>query len=99
MSVSMTHSLSFYRADCETQTRTPMRHSPGSAWPEDVAPPHLSKGRLKPVLDDWRPLYSGYHLCPRPTDASIHAARRQACYRGDPRSVQGPKRGAYRMTA
>ena len=30
--------------------------------PEDVAPPYLSKGRLKRVVDDWRPPYSGYHL-------------------------------------
>ena len=30
--------------------------------PEDVASPHLSKGRPKRVLDDWRPPYSGYHL-------------------------------------
>jgi DNA-binding transcriptional LysR family regulator len=30
--------------------------------PEDVAPQHLSKGRLKRVLDDWCPPYSGYHL-------------------------------------
>ena len=41
--------------------------------PEDVAPPHLSKGRLKRVLDDWRPPYSGYHLYDqgrgRPTQA------------------------------
>ena len=41
--------------------------------PEDVAPPHLSKGRLKRVLDDWRRPYSGHHLyCPsrgQPTPA------------------------------
>src|SRR5204863_174191 len=30
--------------------------------PEDVAQPHLSKGRLKRVLADWCPPYSGYHL-------------------------------------
>jgi DNA-binding transcriptional LysR family regulator len=30
--------------------------------PEDVAQPHLAKGRLKRVLDDWCPPYSGYHL-------------------------------------
>src|SRR5438552_4408150 len=30
--------------------------------PEDVAQPHLSKGRLKRVLEDWCPAYSGYHL-------------------------------------
>jgi DNA-binding transcriptional LysR family regulator len=30
--------------------------------PEDVAQPFLSKGRLKRVLADWCPPYSGYHL-------------------------------------
>src|SRR3954454_4769291 len=30
--------------------------------PEDVAQPHLAKGRLKRVLEDWSPPYSGYHL-------------------------------------
>jgi DNA-binding transcriptional LysR family regulator len=30
--------------------------------PEDVAAPHLAKGRLKRVLEDWCPEYSGYHL-------------------------------------
>jgi DNA-binding transcriptional LysR family regulator len=30
--------------------------------PEDVAQPHLAKGRLKRVLEDWCPPYSGYHL-------------------------------------
>ena len=30
--------------------------------PEDVAQPHLAKGRLKRVLEDWCPSYSGYHL-------------------------------------
>jgi DNA-binding transcriptional LysR family regulator len=30
--------------------------------PEDVAQPHLAKRRLKRVLDDWCPPYSGYHL-------------------------------------
>ena len=30
--------------------------------PEDVAQPHLAKGRLKRVLKDWCPPYSGYHL-------------------------------------
>ena len=30
--------------------------------PEDVARPHLAKGRLRQVLDEWCPLYSGYHL-------------------------------------
>lgn len=30
--------------------------------PEDLAQPHLDKGRLKRVLEDWCPPYSGYHL-------------------------------------
>src|SRR4051794_35362013 len=30
--------------------------------PEDVAQPHLATGRLKRVLGDWCPPYSGYHL-------------------------------------
>jgi DNA-binding transcriptional LysR family regulator len=30
--------------------------------PEDVAQPHLAKGRLKRVLEDWCPPYPGYHL-------------------------------------
>jgi DNA-binding transcriptional LysR family regulator len=30
--------------------------------PEDVAQPHLAKGRLRRVLEDWCPPYSGYHL-------------------------------------
>jgi len=30
--------------------------------PDDVAQPHLAKGRLKRVLDDWRLPYSGYNL-------------------------------------
>jgi DNA-binding transcriptional LysR family regulator len=30
--------------------------------PQDVAQPHLAKGRLKRVLEDWCPPYSGYHL-------------------------------------
>ena len=30
--------------------------------PENVAEPHLAKGRLKRVLDDWCPPYAGYHL-------------------------------------
>jgi DNA-binding transcriptional LysR family regulator len=30
--------------------------------PEDVAQPHLAKGRLKRVLEDWCPPYSGHHL-------------------------------------
>jgi DNA-binding transcriptional LysR family regulator len=30
--------------------------------PEDVAKPYFTKGRLKRVLEDWCPPYSGYHL-------------------------------------
>jgi DNA-binding transcriptional LysR family regulator len=30
--------------------------------PEDLAQPHLAKGRLKRVLDGWCPPFSGYHL-------------------------------------
>jgi DNA-binding transcriptional LysR family regulator len=30
--------------------------------PEDLAKPHLAKGRLKRVLKDWCPPFSGYHL-------------------------------------
>ena len=30
--------------------------------PEDLAQPHIGKGRLKRVLADWCPPYSGYHL-------------------------------------
>lgn len=30
--------------------------------PEDLAQPHLAKGRLKRVLEDWCPPYSGHHL-------------------------------------
>jgi len=30
--------------------------------PEDLAQPHLAKGRLKRVLEDWCPAFPGYHL-------------------------------------
>jgi len=30
--------------------------------PEDVVQPHLAKGRLQRVLEDWCPPYAGYHL-------------------------------------
>ncbi|GLQ51838.1 hypothetical protein GCM10010872_32870 [Dyella flava] len=30
--------------------------------PEDMVHPHIRAGRLRQVLDDWCPLYSGYHL-------------------------------------
>lgn len=30
--------------------------------PEDLARPHLARGRLKRALEDWLPPYTGYHL-------------------------------------
>src|SRR5216683_1089415 len=57
--------------------------------PEDVAQPHIAKGRLKRVLEDWCPAYSGYHLYypsrrqPTPAFALLVEALR---YRG-PRSA------------
>src|SRR4051795_5609729 len=30
--------------------------------PEDLAQPHLASGRLKRMLEDWSPAWSGYHL-------------------------------------
>jgi DNA-binding transcriptional LysR family regulator len=30
--------------------------------PEDLAQPHLAKGRLRRVLEDWCPPYAGPHL-------------------------------------
>lgn len=30
--------------------------------PEDLAQPHLAKGRLKRVLEEWCPPFPGYHL-------------------------------------
>lgn len=30
--------------------------------PEDLAQPYLAKGRLRRVLEDWCPPFSGYHL-------------------------------------
>jgi DNA-binding transcriptional LysR family regulator len=38
--------------------------------PEGLVQPHLDNGRLKRVLEDWCPPYSGYHL--------FYASRRQA---------------------
>lgn len=38
--------------------------------PEDIARPHIAKGRLKRVLADWCPPYPGYHL--------FYASRRQS---------------------
>jgi DNA-binding transcriptional LysR family regulator len=30
--------------------------------PQDLAQPHLDKGLLSRVIEDWCPPYSGYHL-------------------------------------
>ena len=30
--------------------------------PEDMVRPHIEAGRLHQVLDDWCPLFPGYHL-------------------------------------
>ena len=39
--------------------------------PEDLAQPHVAKGRLKQVLEAWCPLFSGYHLYyPSPRQSS-----------------------------
>jgi DNA-binding transcriptional LysR family regulator len=45
--------------------------TPRAAYvPEDLVLPHLGKGRLKRVLEDWCPPYPGYHL--------YYASRRQS---------------------
>jgi DNA-binding transcriptional LysR family regulator len=31
--------------------------------PEGLVQPHINKGHLKQVLEDWCPPYPGYHLC------------------------------------
>ena len=48
--------------------------------PEDVAQPHLVKGRLRRVLDDWCPPCRLSPLLPEPSsiDASLRPARRRA---------------------
>jgi DNA-binding transcriptional LysR family regulator len=38
--------------------------------PEDIAAEHISAGRLRRVLDEWCPIYAGYHL--------YYASRRQS---------------------
>jgi DNA-binding transcriptional LysR family regulator len=59
--------------------------------PEDLAQPHLAKGRLNRVLEDWCPPFSGYHL--------YYPSRRQSSpafallvdalrYRGAPNALQ-----------
>jgi DNA-binding transcriptional LysR family regulator len=61
--------------------------------PEDLALPHLAKGRLNRVLENWCPLFSGYHL--------YYPSRRQSSpafallvdalrYRGAPSRLQNP---------
>jgi DNA-binding transcriptional LysR family regulator len=30
--------------------------------PEEIAEPHIAKGRLLRVLKDWSPFWDGYHL-------------------------------------
>ena len=44
--------------------------------PENLAQPHLAKGRLRRVLDDWCPPFSGYHL--------YYPSRRQSSRRPSP---------------
>jgi DNA-binding transcriptional LysR family regulator len=52
--------------------------------PEDVAQPHIAKGRLQRVLEDWCPAYSGYFRLsallpePPPTHAGLRLAGRGA---------------------
>lgn len=59
--------------------------------PEDVAQPHIARDRLRRILDDWCPPYSGYHLYypsrrqPTPGFALLVDALR---YRG-PRPAEG----------
>ena len=49
--------------------------------PEDIAQPHLAKGRLKRVLEDWCPPYLGLSPLlskPPPTHAGLRLAGRGA---------------------
>jgi len=53
--------------------------------PEDLAQPHLAKGRLKRVLEDWCQPYSGYHLyypSRRQTSAAFALLVESLRYRG-----------------
>jgi DNA-binding transcriptional LysR family regulator len=36
--------------------------SPAEVVPEGMALPHIAKGRLKRILENWGAPYSGYHL-------------------------------------
>jgi DNA-binding transcriptional LysR family regulator len=45
-------------------TRSPLAGFGLAYVPEDMARPHIAAGRVKRVLEDWCPLYSGHHLCP-----------------------------------
>jgi DNA-binding transcriptional LysR family regulator len=53
--------------------------------PEDLALPHLAKGRLKRVLEDWCPPFPGYHLyypCRRQSSAAFTLLVDALRYRG-----------------
>jgi DNA-binding transcriptional LysR family regulator len=58
--------------------------------PEDLAQPHVARSRLKRVLENWCPPYSGYHLYypsrrhHSPAFALLVEAVR---YRGDPKAT------------
>ncbi|HXZ54049.1 MAG TPA: hypothetical protein VEH03_01170 [Burkholderiales bacterium] len=50
--------------------------------PEDAAQPHLDKGSLRRVLEDWCPPYSGYHTSTMPSAAFallVEALRYRDC--------------------
>jgi DNA-binding transcriptional LysR family regulator len=62
--------LSNYRTKATTTPSMNLRHfrtfslaGLGLTYlPEGLVPPHINKGRLKRVLEDWCPPYPGYHL-------------------------------------
>jgi DNA-binding transcriptional LysR family regulator len=59
--------------------------------PEDMAQPHIAEGRLKRVLEDWCPPYSGYHLyfpSRRQSAAAFALLVNALRYRGDPKASQ-----------